>query len=113
MLQHHGNSRYSRSQSGGWLPSGDFRWTGSSGPAAVEHALEDEAVRGGRLAGSRAIPRREDRADVLGGDPAPAGLDERADDRADHLMQERVGASRDDELVAEPAHRQSLQVSDR
>src|SRR5581483_7807061 len=58
-------------------------------PAVVADLPQAQAVRRGHVTGSRTIPRPQDRGHVAGPAPAEADVDQRADDRADHLVTER------------------------
>src|SRR5439155_114657 len=75
------------------------------------HALKGEAVRRGRLAGPGPIPRREDRPDVVWGDPPPPDRDQRSDDRANHLLQEGVGPNGEHDLPVAALHGKTPDVA--
>src|SRR5215211_5389830 len=59
--------------------------------SATDHLLEREAVGRGRLAGGAAVPGGQDPLDLAGPAPAPAHVDEGADDGAHHLVAEGGG----------------------
>ena len=68
-------------------------------PRRVADLPQHQAVGRGDLAGGVAVPGDEDAADVAGRDPPDADVDERADDRAHHLVAERRGPDLEAQVV--------------
>src|SRR5512138_957327 len=66
-------------------------------------ADEGQALSRGRRAGQRTLAAPEDLLDRFGLDPAAADLEERPDDRADHVAEEPRRLDGVDDLVAAPA----------